>query len=249
MLDRARIARIKNIKDRVVSEFDAGDWELLATYLGDDGKIINSHPRLLRSLNWDDPDYPACVADVIGQITTKEPAVLDLIDSMLKEKTASEYTTNKISSGVAVPLIESNSQIDTTLATAMMPFGPSFMDVRDTMRAACKTVGLELKAADDIWENSILIKDVFELISKSCIVIVDFTGKNPNVMYETGVAHAWDKEVVPISQTLDDVPFDLKHHRILTYENNADGRTKLQHALENRMKTIISKHGWQPLPF
>lgn len=249
MLDRARIARIKNIKDRVVAEFDAGDWELLATYLGEDGKIINGHSRLLRSLSWGDPDYPACVADVIGQITIKEPAALDLIDSMLKEKSAPEKKANEVSSGVTMPRIESNIQIDTTLATAMMPFAPSFMDVRDTMRAACKTVGLELKAADDIWENSILIKDVFELISKSCIVIVDFTGKNPNVMYETGVAHAWGKEVIPISQTLDDAPFDLKHHRILTYENNTGGRIKLQHALEDRMRTIISKHGWQPLPF
>ncbi|MEG0324230.1 MAG: hypothetical protein RR619_09560 [Raoultibacter sp.] len=249
MLDRLHIARIKSIKDRVASEFDAGDWELLATYLGDSGMIINAHSRLLRSLHWGDEDYPACVADVIGQIAHREPEALDLIEGMLKDKTPNAQVENRMGVETHFLIDASGSNVDTTMATAMMPFGPTFDDVRDSMRGACKTVGLELKTADDIWDNAILIQDIFNLISNSRIVIVDFTGKNPNVMYETGVAHALQKEVIPISQSLDDVPFDLKHHRIQIYDNNAAGRLDLQHALESRMKTIMDKHGWEPLPF
>lgn len=249
MLDRTYIARIKNIKDRVTSEFDAGDWELLATYLGDSGKVITAHSRLLRSLYWGDEDYPACVADVLSKIANREPKALDLIESMLKDKTPNVQAENKMSVETPFLIDSSNNHMNTSTATAMMPFDPAFDDVRDSMREACTTVGLELKAADDIWDNSILIQDIFDLISNSCIVIVDFTGKNSNVMYETGVAHALQKEVIPISQSLNDVPFDLKHHRIQMYDNNAAGRLKLQHALESRMTTILDKHGWQPLSF
>lgn len=233
----------------MTSEFDIGDWKLLATYLGDSGMVISAHSRLLRSLHWGDEDYPACVADVIGRITDREPEAIDLIEGMLKDKTPNTQVENKMSVETPFLINASNSHVNTSMATVMMPFGPAFDDVRDSISEACAAVGLELRAADDIWNNSILIQDIFDLILNSCIVIVDFTGKNPNVMYETGVAHALQKEVVPISQSLDDVPFDLNHHRIQMYDNNAAGRLKLQHALGKRMKTIIGKHGWHPLLF
>lgn len=132
-------------------------------------------------------------------------------------------------------------EIDETLVSAMMPFAPDFDDVRESMRDACRKVGLQLKAADDIWDSTILIEGIFSLIAKSRIIIVDFTGKNPNVMYETGVAHALGKQVIPIVRNLEDVPFDLRHHRVLTYENNAEGRKKLQAVLSERLKTIMDK--------
>lgn len=67
MIDKALIAKIDSIKDRVVQLFDAGDWILLENYLDGAGSIISEHPRLLRSLNFGDEDYPACVAEVLGK--------------------------------------------------------------------------------------------------------------------------------------------------------------------------------------
>jgi len=79
------------------------------------------------------------------------------------------------------------------------------------------------------------------LIFTSRIVIVDFTGRNPNVMYETGVAHTLGKVVVPITQSLDDIPSDLKPHRALKYLPNAEGLSDLAGKLEKRMRTILAK--------
>ena len=248
MLDATRIQRINHDKDQIIELFDAGDWSMLATYLGDAGGHITRHPRLLRSLNWNDPDYPSCVAEVLAELVRKDEKALDLIESMLREKGAQHETgTGQTGSQTffgtgSAPIVD--QAIDTTLVTAMMPFRPDFADVRETMRRACENTGRTLKAADDIWESSVLIQDVINLISKSCMVIVDFTGKNPNVFYETGVAHALGKEVIPITQSLDDVPFDLKHHRVLKYDNNANGRAELQKKLEERMRTIAQQHGW-----
>ncbi|KFI69325.1 hypothetical protein [Bifidobacterium magnum] len=250
MIDRNHIARVKRIKDYVLNEFDSGDWEFLATYLGDKGNIISSHPRLLRSLHFGDEDYAACVGDVLGKLLKEEPEVLDLLEGMVNEKGSESTVVSADSLDEIFPSTDvAPSSVDMTLATAMMPFAHSFDEVRDVLKSACSNAGLDLKAADDVWENTILIKDIFKLISDACIVIVDFTGKNPNVMYETGIAHALRKEVIPIAQSIDDVPFDLKHHRVLVYNNNADGRKKLQQELESRIKTIQKNHGWQPLFF
>lgn len=245
MVNTSRIARITRIKDRITDEFDSGDWSMLAIYLEERGRIIHAHPRLLRSLNWGDDDYPACVAEVLGQLVAVDESVLDLIESMLDEKPGA-HGGSILCDIAPAPIVDVSKRldIDVTLACAMMPFHVGFSDVRETMRRACCNCGLTLKAADEIWENSVLIQDIFDLIAKSCIVLVDFTGKNPNVMYETGIAHALGKEVIPITQDIADVPFDLKHHRVLRYDNNENGRMQLRESLEDRLRTIQKQHGW-----
>ena len=64
----------------------------------------------------------------------------------------------------------------------------------------------------------------------------DFTGKNPNVMYETGIAHTLGKHVVPITQLMADVPFDMQHHRALHYLCNSEGMKTLEGKLANKLK-------------
>lgn len=245
LIDSKRIERIAELKDRIVSQFDAGDWALLEMSLGNAGKSISSHSRLLRSLHWGDDDYPSCVAEVLGSILRSEPEALDVIESILSKKSVHEKqaSANDLADDtyyVANPDVE----LDTSLVSVMMPFQASFSDVLATISGACSAVGLTVKTANDVWESSVLIRDIFDLIAKSCIVVVDFTGKNPNVMYETGIAHALQKEVIPITQRLEDVPFDLKHHRVLVYENNVEGRSKLRSGVERRVRTIMERHNW-----
>jgi hypothetical protein len=91
---------------------------------------------------------------------------------------------------------------------------------------------------DDIWEDSVIIQDIFSLIFRSHVVVVDFTSKNPNVMYETGIAHTLGKHVVPISQSLDDVPFDIKHHRVLKYLANGEGLAAMSAKLTERLRQV-----------
>lgn len=248
MLDAKQIQRIARDKTLVVELFDAGDWNMLAAYIGDDGVNITGHPRLLRSLNFGDEDYPACAGEVLAKLVRRDGQVLDLVESMLQEKESQHRTSPARSNSQtfysAAQTASHDQTIDTNLVTAMMPFRPNFDDVREAIRRACANTGRTLKAADDIWESSMLIQDVINLIAKSCMVIVDFTGKNPNVFYETGIAHALGKEVVPITQSIDDIPFDLKHHRVLLYDDNANGRAELQKGLEERMRTIAQQHEW-----
>jgi len=72
------------------------------------------------------------------------------------------------------------------LVVVMTPFSAEFTSVFTALREAFTTAGLRCLRADDIWEESIIIQDIFNLIFRAQVVIVGFTGKNPNVLYETG---------------------------------------------------------------
>jgi len=120
----------------------------------------------------------------------------------------------------------------------MMPFHAGLSSVYDSIQSSCIQANYRALRADDIWENSTIIQDIFSLIYRSSIVIVDFTEKNPNVMYETGIAHTLGKLVIPIAQSIDDVPFDMRHHRVLTYYPNTQGLEDLKKSLAQKLKQV-----------
>ena len=129
--------------------------------------------------------------------------------------------------------------IEFDLVSVMMPFSMEFDGILKTIKEACSEVDMECQRVDDIWNNEIIIQDIFELIYRSSIVIADFTGRNPNVFYEVGIAHTLGKNVIPITQNLDDVPFDLRHHRVLKYLNNSEGLQEFKKALKKRLEVLI----------
>ena len=128
--------------------------------------------------------------------------------------------------------------IKNNLISVMMPFAMEFDNVLETIKVACSNVGMFCYRVDDLWNNSTIIQDIFELIYCSSIVIVDFSGRNPNVFYEAGIAHTLGKNVIPITQSIDDIPFDLRHHRVLKYLNNSEGLQELKKGLEKRLKVL-----------
>ncbi|NEH72343.1 hypothetical protein GR252_23120 [Rhizobium leguminosarum] len=121
----------------------------------------------------------------------------------------------------------------------MMPFSVSFSTVFDSIRQAAEAAGLRCRRADDIWENAAIIQDVVSLIDRSRIVICDCTGRNSNVFYEAGIAHTLGREVILISQSDSDIPFDLRHLRYVRYLDNAEGRATLMQLLTQRMEKIV----------
>ena len=75
-----------------------------------------------------------------------------------------------------------------------------------------------VRADDDIFATGKIIDQVWEGITKSRVLVAELTGRNPNVFYELGLAHALNKPVVLVSSNQTDVPFDLKHIRVIYYD-------------------------------
>jgi hypothetical protein len=128
--------------------------------------------------------------------------------------------------------------VEPTLVSAMMPFQPAFDPVYATLQRTSEAVGLRCRRADDIWENPAVVQDVVSLIDRSRIVICDCTGRNANVFYETGIAHALGREVILITQSHADIPFDLRHLRYVHYLNNGEGLEELSTLLRPRLEDL-----------
>jgi nucleoside 2-deoxyribosyltransferase len=58
---------------------------------------------------------------------------------------------------------------------------------------------------------------VDEQINNADLIVADMTGKDPNVYYEVGNAHALGKRVILVSQNSDVIQFDRKLHVHIVY--------------------------------
>jgi hypothetical protein len=75
-----------------------------------------------------------------------------------------------------------------------------------------------MRADNDIFGPGKIIDQVWSGINAARVLVAELTGRNPNVFYELGLAHAMGKPVVLVSSNEVDVPFDLKHIRVIYYD-------------------------------
>lgn len=131
--------------------------------------------------------------------------------------------------------------VDPNLVSVMMPFDGGFNGVFTVLQSVVSAAGMRCLRADNIWEHHVLIQDVVKLIASARIVICDLTGKNANVFYEAGIAHALGQDVILIAQHETDIPFDLRHIRYVKYLNNEEGLRVLAESVGKRLQSLISK--------
>ena len=113
---------------------------------------------------------------------------------------------------------------DTTakeICFVIMPFGGWFDKYyEDIYCPAISAAGMTPKRADDLYRPSNIVQDIWTYTKKAKIILADLSNKNPNVFYELGLAHALAKPAILITQTIDDIPFDLRSLRIIDYDKN-----------------------------
>jgi hypothetical protein len=86
---------------------------------------------------------------------------------------------------------------------------------------AIKKAGLRpVRADDEIFATGKIIDQVWAGINAASVLVAELTTRNPNVFYELGLAHALRKPVVLISSNEEDVPFDVRHIRVIYYDVN-----------------------------
>ena len=121
----------------------------------------------------------------------------------------------------------------------MMPFAREFEPVYKAIKAACNELRFEARRVDEIYGPSRIKDDIFSTIVQSRVVISDLTGRNPNVLYETGLAHASNRDVIMIVQNEEDVPFDLRDIRFVKYLRNREGVGELKEVLVRWLQATI----------
>jgi hypothetical protein len=126
-----------------------------------------------------------------------------------------------------------------------MPFSQEFDDVYTFgIRGAAEDAGAYAERVDEqIFTDGILDR-IFNQINKADVIVADMTGRNANVFYEVGYAHALGKLVLLLTQNSDDIPFDLKHRPHIVYGGKI---AKLRLDLAKRIEWAIGESKKQNL--
>lgn len=120
----------------------------------------------------------------------------------------------------------------------LMPFSESFDDTYELgIKAVCKDAGAYCERVDEQIFNERILDRVYNQISKADIIIADMTGRNANVFYEVGYAHALGKRTILLTQNTDDIPFDLKDYPHIIYGGKI---TDLKEKLTKRVEWFIA---------
>lgn len=119
----------------------------------------------------------------------------------------------------------------------VMPFAPElhyfFLFLQKYLQ---EKHGMECERADGqiltvpVWEK------IRDFIQKADVIVADCTGRNANVFYELGMAHAFDRKVVLITRDpIESVPTDIRHFEFIKYElqDHQGFLAKLDNAFNN----------------
>lgn len=119
----------------------------------------------------------------------------------------------------------------------LMPFDAAFDDIYQLgIRAACNDAGGYCERVDEQIFHESILERVYNQIAKADLLVADMTGRNPNVFYEVGYAHALGRRVILLTQKSEDIPFDLKHYPHIVYGGKI---TELKQELEKRVRWAL----------
>ena len=110
---------------------------------------------------------------------------------------------------------------------------------RRTFKPAIESLGLTCERADDIYGTQGLMQGIWERINQSRVIVAEMTGRNPNVLYELGIAHTLGKPVVMVTQSIDYVPSDLRHLRCIIYDYKPHSIGPFRDAFVRTLSTAV----------
>jgi hypothetical protein len=120
----------------------------------------------------------------------------------------------------------------------MTPFGAPFdAYYRTIFVGAIKKAGLSPLRADDMSRPGVIVDQIWRGINQARVCLADVTGRNANVMYELGLAHAVGKPVVQVVQDIEDLPFDLRSLRHVVYRTEAP---RWRYHLANAIRRMLT---------
>ena len=124
----------------------------------------------------------------------------------------------------------------------IMPFATELDFVHRVISDVVGSHGIRCIRADEVYLSRPVMDDVKQMIAGADLVIVDFTGRNPNVYYEAGLADAWRKDWIVLSQTSEDMTFDVRHVRSIRYSNTMGADIRLCNDLGQALQAL----GYRP---
>ena len=109
-------------------------------------------------------------------------------------------------------------------------FSVNFLDMDHEI---VKKNGIECSRSDKIVHNkNVMCVGVCQSLRSARLVIAEMTNQNPNVLYELGLCHGFEKEVVLLASSMDHIPFDLRSQQVVIYDNVITLRDRLSKIID-----------------
>lgn len=162
--------------------------------------------------------------------------VLDFTHSATAVSTDNSKTLDRLGKAAAVK--------STDTCFVLMPFGGTIGGYyAQIYEPAIQKAGLTAARADsDIFGTGKIIDQIHRGIQQAKVLVTELTSRNPNVFYELGLAHAMNKPVVMVSGNEADVPFDLRHIRVIYYDTTDPfwGQKLIDKVAENILSALAN---------
>lgn len=173
-------------------------------------------------------------AELLEELSNGKFRVLDV--SSPSDTQVGEEQIKKLSKGVTV------AADDTCFV--VMPFSGPIGGYYDSIyKPAIEKAKLKPDRADaDIYGTGKIIDQIWKGITSARVLLAELTNRNANVLYELGLAHALHKPVVLICSKAneDDVPFDLRHVRVIYYDKDDPfWGTKLMEKVAEKILSVM----------
>jgi hypothetical protein len=131
-------------------------------------------------------------------------------------------------------------------AFVLMHFEPKLTEIYNlVVKPVVEGKGLRCVRANDYKTNRMIMKEIWDSICQSQVVIADMTGLNPNVMYELGISHTLGKETIMIIQENvsenQKFPFDMAHIRRIQYRNDITEFPRLKNELSDTLDFVLKE--------
>lgn len=130
-------------------------------------------------------------------------------------------------------ITENDLVIDTRLIFILTPFHDNYSQDYNVIREVCTSSGFKCFRGDETYFKGDIFPQMLKLIIKSNLIIANINGRNPNVLYELGIAQALDKPVILISREPEKLPIDIKSKRFLIYRDYKELQEMIRQELIN----------------
>lgn len=125
-------------------------------------------------------------------------------------------------------MTRSRSGIRKPKCFVIMPFGQKGSPEEDRflkvytyiIKKPIEDAGFECERGDQLPEFGPIPEQIIKKLKNADLVVADLSGRNPNVFYELGHRHALNRPVIPISDDVRGLPFNVAAYRTVPYQFN-----------------------------
>lgn len=206
---RSRLGKFERMA--YVVEFNQSEEQIEKAY-NDNIHIINIVSRKNESK---DKKLEEFFREIQSYVDFKQGKKIRLTKPELFEKVSEKSFEKSAKSDDSEALFASTSNY----CFVLMPFSQTFdFTYREVIKPIVSKNGIEVIRADEMFSPGSIMEQIRVSIQQSRFCIADLTGRNPNVLYELGIAQTMNKPTILLTQDINDVPFDLSSYRFIIYD-------------------------------